>query len=61
LTSGSVHAEILLCSIYVLTLVLLGQAIFHQAIFHLEHGQTNRQTGATEPPTPRWRLCSQHG
>jgi len=29
-----------------------------QAVFLLECGQTDKQTDATERPTPRLRLCS---
>jgi len=51
LTSGSVHAEVLPCTICVPTLVLIAQAVFL-----LERGQTDRQTDATEHPTPRRQL-----
>jgi len=46
LTSGSVHAEVLLWNRCLSTLVLIAQAIFL-----LECGQTNRQTDVTECPT----------
>jgi len=43
LTSGSVYAEVLPC---LLTLVLIAQAVFL-----LQHGQTDKQIDATESPT----------
>ena len=46
LTSGSVHAEVLPWTIWLLTLVLLVQAVFL-----LECGQTDKQTDASERPT----------
>jgi len=39
LTSGSVHAEVLSWTICLLTLLLIAQAIFL-----LQHGQTDKQT-----------------
>jgi len=46
LTSGSVHAEVLPCTVCLPTLVLIAQAIFL-----LQRGQTDRQTDVTERPT----------
>jgi len=46
LTSGSMHAERVLWTVRVPSLVLITQAVFM-----LERGQTDRQTDASECPT----------
>jgi len=51
-----VRAEVLPWTICLPTLVLIAQAVFL-----LERGQTDKQTDATECPTPRWRLYSRRG
>ena len=47
LTSGSVHAEVMLWTVFLPSLMLIAQAIFL-----LERGQTDKETRLNAPPMP---------